>query len=214
MSSAIPPEITPDEKDWATVAAAGCAECGHLPQAPQLTGALLLASVDLWRARIEATDARLRPDASTWSPLEYLAHVRDLTLVFAQRLSSTLAENEPELASWDQDAAAVEASYYALDPAEVIEEYAIAATALAEAFDAVVGSQWERKARRSDAVTFTVASMANYFLHDIRHHLHDVGVKLPDSSRLGDSTGSGKDSVDQLHQRHSDSATDQSHGHL
>ena len=196
MSSAIPPEITPDEKDWATVAAAGCAECGHLPQAPQLTGALLLASVDLWRARIEATDARLRPDASTWSPLEYLAHVRDLTLVFAQRLSSTLAENEPELASWDQDAAAVEASYYALDPAEVIEEYAIAATALAEAFDAVVGSQWERKARRSDAVTFTVASMANYFLHDIRHHLHDVGVKLPDSSRLSESTRSGKGSMD------------------
>jgi hypothetical protein len=35
--------------------------------------------------------------------------------------------------------------------------------------------EWSRPGRRSDGATFTVNSLSRYLLHDIVHHLHDVG---------------------------------------
>ena len=48
-------------------------------------------------------------------------------------------------------------------------------TAIADRFDTVHGNQWDRTGRRSDGASFTIDSFARYFLHDVVHHLHDVG---------------------------------------
>ena len=45
---------------------------------------------------------------------------------------------------------------------------------LAVRFDGLSGGQWQRTGRRSDGASFTVTSFAQYFLHDVLHHLHDV----------------------------------------
>jgi len=52
----------------------------------------------------------------------------------------------------------------------------VAATDVATRFDTVVGESWQRTGRRSDGASFTVDTFARYFLHDIVHHLHDVGA--------------------------------------
>ena len=36
--------------------------------------------------------------------------------------------------------------------------------------------RWERRGSRSNGSQFTVATLAGYFLHDVEHHLHDVGA--------------------------------------
>jgi hypothetical protein len=41
-------------------------------------------------------------------------------------------------------------------------------------FAGVQGDQWDRPGRRSDGASFTVDSIARYYLHDIEHHLWDV----------------------------------------
>jgi hypothetical protein len=52
---------------------------------------------------------------------------------------------------------------------------AVEAEATAGEFDAVEPCQWARPGRRSNGSAFTVATFAVYFLHDIEHHVYDIG---------------------------------------
>jgi hypothetical protein len=85
-----------------------------------------------------------------------------------------LTEDEPLYPNWDQDATAVEDAYLGQDPLTVAGQLGGAAEVLAGAFEQVEGSQWDRRGRRSDGATFTVASFARYMIHDPVHHLYDV----------------------------------------
>ncbi len=94
-----------------------------------------------------------------------------------------LTQVDPEFENWDQDATAVEDRYSEDDPTEVAAELSTAAETLAAHFDAVRGDQWQRTGRRSDGARFTVDSFARYFLHDVLHHLHDVGAEERETVR-------------------------------
>ena len=45
---------------------------------------------------------------------------------------------------------------------------------IAASFGRVPEDQWGRKGTRSNGSEFTVLTFAQYFLHDVVHHLHDV----------------------------------------
>ena len=85
-----------------------------------------------------------------------------------------LDEHDPLFANWDQDATAVDAKYADQDPDVVSTQLVVAAERLADAFDSVVGEQWQRPGRRSDGSVFTVDTFARYLIHDPVHHLRDV----------------------------------------
>jgi len=116
----------------------------------------------------------VRPDANTWSPLEYAAHVRDVYRLGQVRIGLMLAEDDPIYPNWDQDATAVEERYGEQDPAAVSRELLEAAAALSDDLDRVTGKEWARPGRRSDGARFTVGSFAKYVVHDPVHHLWDV----------------------------------------
>ena len=139
------------------------------------TGERLRAAVPGYVASLSRPDARERPAPATWSPLEYGCHVRDVFRLFDERLSLMLTEDDPLFANWDQDATAVEERYWAQDPVEVADALAHAAAATAAAFDAVRPDQWVRTGRRSNGSVFTVRTLAVYCLHDVQHHLVDLG---------------------------------------
>lgn len=169
-----PQQIEPDTKDWTVVVEQGCAECGFEPDYDvTTTGDRLRATVPPWREQLARIDVRERPEPTTWSPLEYGAHVRDVLDVMRGRLELMLAEDGASFAGWDQDEAAVRARYDLQDPGRVAQEYAEAVDATAAAFDAVAGEQWSRRGSR-DGTAFTVETLAVYTLHDIEHHLADV----------------------------------------
>ncbi|MGW6173346.1 DinB family protein [Arthrobacter sp. NPDC055138] len=170
--------ITPDTKDWTWVTERPCPECGFDPAGitPDRIGPALLASVPRWQAALAEPGVGSRPDSSTWSVLEYAAHVRDLCRVFDTRLQLMLGQDNPDFANWDQDAAAVEGQYASLDPLAVAQELAAAAADAAAAFNAVTPAEWDRSGRRSNGSVFTVTTLGTYFLHDVTHHLHDVGA--------------------------------------
>jgi hypothetical protein len=48
-------------------------------------------------------DLRVRPEPAEWSVLELLAHLADAELIIAARLRWIAAEDEPEIAPYDQD---------------------------------------------------------------------------------------------------------------
>ncbi len=171
--------IVPDTKNWTFVLEAPCPECLFdasrvaFREVPDLVRATARAFAE----RLQEPGADVRPDDSTWSPLEYGAHVRDVFRVFEGRLALMLAEDAPRFANWDQDATAVEDDYGSQDPRVVARELVASAESVADAFAAVDVSQLDRAGSRSDGSVFTVETLALYFVHDPIHHLSDVSPR-------------------------------------
>lgn len=172
-----PPPIPAEDKDWTWVLERPCPECGFdsADVEPDQIGARLRDTVSRWQDVLGRAAAGTRPDPVVWSPVEYACHVRDVCALFGQRLAMMLELEDPEFSNWDQDRTAVAGRYDLAEPGTVSAQYAAEAAATAGAFDSVRGTQWQRTGRRSDGASFTVASFGAYFLHDIEHHLDDVG---------------------------------------
>lgn len=174
-------QIPPDLKDWTWTIERACPDC-HFA-APEVTDGqvvgLLAAFAAPWPGRLAAADATSRPDPTTWSPLEYAAHVRDVCRLFAHRTHLMLTQDEPGFADWDQQEAADEGDYAAQDPAEVASGLAAAAHEWAGLLAGLADAQWERSGVRGDGVRLTVRTLSRYGLHEMAHHLWDVGVALP-----------------------------------
>ncbi|WP_032379003.1 DinB family protein [Rhodococcoides fascians] len=168
--------IDPDTKNWTWVLERACPDCGFDSSAVDYDDIpdLIRADVERWDAVLRRDDVALRPDDSTWSALEYAAHVRDAHRIFRTRLELVLTEDDPEFANWDQDATAVSENYNDQNPAAVAAELGDAARALADDFAAVPPEKRDRTGRRSGGSNFSVESLAAYYIHDPIHHLWDV----------------------------------------
>ena len=173
--------IVPDEKDWTWVLERVCPDCGFATQDVDRDelARRIARTTDAWRAILQRPDVDDRPDESTWSPLEYACHVRDVHRVYAGRVGRMLDEVDPHYDNWDQDATAIDDRYAEQDPATVADELATAGATLGALFAGVVGDGWERTGRRSDGASFTIDSIGRYYLHDIEHHIWDVTGARP-----------------------------------
>ncbi|HEV7205699.1 MAG TPA: DinB family protein [Jatrophihabitans sp.] len=165
-----------DVKDWTWAITEPCPDCGFDPASvtPGQVPALTRRHATSVRAAVLGPGATTRARADVWSPLEYGCHVRDVCLLFAQRLDLMLTEDDPRFANWDQDETALEAKYWTQDPTAVADQLAAAADSIASAFATVEDGQWSRPGRRSNGSVFTVDTFARYFLHDLAHHAWDV----------------------------------------
>lgn len=168
--------IVPDTKNWTWVVRRACPECGFDASVVGFRDipGLLRANAGRWGAVLARADVRIRPDDATWSPLEYAAHVRDVHRVFLARFSLMLAQDDPAFANWDQDEAAIEGRYAEQDPVLVGAELVAAADESAAMLEAIPDAALGRTGRRGDGSSFTVESLARYFVHDPLHHLWDV----------------------------------------
>jgi hypothetical protein len=172
--------IERDTKDWTWVLARPCEECGFDAESvgTDVLAEKLRDGATRWSAVLSRDDVRIRPSESQWSPLEYACHVRDVFLVFYGRLVLMLENDNPTFENWDQDETAAEGRYCDQDPAEVRDEICASARRYADRFDAVEEAQWSRPGLRSNGSEFTVESLGRYSLHDVVHHLWDVGAPI------------------------------------
>jgi hypothetical protein len=168
----------PDDKDWTWVLDRPCPECGYDATSVEVADLprLVAEAAAPWAAVLARPDVRVRPAPTVWSPLEYACHVRDVLLIFAERAVLIRSTDDPAFANWDQDATAIAERYWEADPAEVADQLATAATVNAATWADVAPTEWQRPGRRSNGSVFTLDTLGRYFLHDLRHHLHDVGA--------------------------------------
>lgn len=168
--------IVKDSKNWTWVIDTPCPDCGF--DALQYPDAAIAPAIRdnarSWPAVLTRETVRDRPDDSTWSPLEYSAHVRDVMRVYRERLRLMVETDDPLYPNWDQDETAVADRYNEQDPTAVDSELAEIAAELSAAFEALEAQQWQRRGRRSDGASFTVSRMAKYMTHDLVHHRWDV----------------------------------------
>lgn len=169
-------EITPDDKDWTWTLEQACSDCGF--DAAAVGGAeiasLVTAYTTPWKDVLARPDVATRPDPTTWSPLEYACHVRDVCDLFADRVQLMLDEDGARFANWDQDVTAVESRYDEQSPSVVADEIPVAAARLSAAYAGLSPSEFERRGFRSNGSEFTVLTLGRYGLHDLAHHLWDV----------------------------------------
>ena len=172
----------PDTKNWTWVLERPCPAC-HFDAGTiecHTVGRTLRSIVDAWRDVLSRGDiVRQRPPKRAdsepiWSALEYGCHVRDVFVLFNERLHLMLTQHDPAFPNWDQDATAIAKRYWEDEPTAVRETLVVAGTQLADAFDRVRDDQWLRTGTRSDGARFTIESFGRYFLHDPIHHLQDV----------------------------------------
>ncbi len=168
--------IAPDTKDWTWVLDEPCPECGFTAGTfpAEQVGQRLRDDLPRWQAVLAGPDAAVRPNADIWSAAEYASHVRDVCDLFVVRLEQMLTEDDPQFANWDQDETAIEKDYASARGSEVSAQLVPAFHAAADAFDAVPDDAWERPGRRSNGSIFTTRTLAQYFLHDLVHHLYDI----------------------------------------
>ena len=179
--TADPPLPEPDAKDWTWVTDSACPECGFDPAAlPRARiAADLLETAEVWQEVLAAPRVDARPEPGVWSPLEYACHCRDVYSLFGERAEMMLDRLDPMFENWDQDATAVEKRYWEADPAIVSVDLQAAARSAAAVFARVGNPDWARPGRRSNGSVFTIESLGRYFVHDLVHHLHDVGARPP-----------------------------------
>jgi DinB superfamily len=173
---AVATPITPDTKDWTWVLERPCPECGFDPATVgrDELGPGIRDSAAGWPVRLGEGDATRRPRPDVWSPTEYACHVRDVHVLFAERLGQMLADDGARFANWDQDATAVAERYDLQDPAEVGPALVEAAERVAAVYESVPDDAWGRRGVRSNGDVFTVETLGRYHLHDVVHHLWDV----------------------------------------
>ena len=168
--------IVADTKNWTWVIERPCPECGF--DASSYSEAdiapAIVDNATSWAVVLARPTVRLRPNDSTWSPLEYAAHVRDVLSVYRERLRLMVETDDPLYPNWDQDETAIADAYNEQDPSVVGAQLTANASDLAAACAALSALQWLRVGRRSDGASFTVSSMAKYLTHDLVHHRWDV----------------------------------------
>ena len=168
--------IEPDTKDWTWVLDRPCPDCGFAAAevAVDQIPTIIRDNATTWEAVLTLPDAGVRPDPTTWSPLEYPCHGRDVDRIFDVRVEMMLEQDEPRFPNWDQDETAVSERYAEQVPAVVAGELLEAAERVCERYESVPPGSWGRRGIRCDGSEFTVESIGRYHLHDLVHHAWDV----------------------------------------
>lgn len=123
----------------------------------------------------DAPDAvfRRRPDATTWSALEYTAHVADRLDHLGPSVRRIVYEDHPSIDAFDGDDRAVEHGYNALDRTEVLGWLDIACAELASVLEEVPAGDWTRPGIVAGVERDTIG-LARDGVHEGSHHLRDV----------------------------------------
>jgi hypothetical protein len=121
---------------------------------------------------------RQRPDETTWSALEYAAHMRDVIMLWGWGLNAVLKEDHPLIPVPSQtELDGISSEYAALDPATVADELEANAERMAVKADAVDEGGWGR-AGDFGGDDITALDILRKVTHEGHHHLLDIGRVL------------------------------------
>jgi hypothetical protein len=123
---------------------------------------------------------RRRPEPATWSPLEYLCHVRDVLLVQRERVLLARRAVRPSFEPMGRDERVEHDGYGAQEPFAVARQAEDAATLFANVLDRLDSPEWERTVIYNYPSPWerSLRWVAVHTVHEVRHHLLDVTTQL------------------------------------
>ncbi len=141
--------------------------------------AVLREAVPRYRELLTSTSPSVllaRPDASTWSALEYACHVRDVLLVQRDRAVRALVEEVPEFPPMHREQRVDILGYRDEPPGLVAEEIAMATGLLTRLLDRLDEGRLGRRCVYGYPTPTEVdlAWLGRHTVHEVDHHLLDV----------------------------------------
>ena len=133
------------------------------------------------------TVIRRRPDAKTWSALEYAAHVADILEAMTPQLVEIAHKDNPSVVDpIEPDSRAADRRYNDMDPREVLDWLERSATGAADTVEGLSANDISRKATYPYGQRELIDVVRN-MVHEGYHHLRDaervlravVGKPLP-----------------------------------
>jgi hypothetical protein len=119
---------------------------------------------------------RRRPQPDTWSPVEYLCHVRDVYVASTIRSYRIRTEDSPAVEPLFNDLRVVRFRYAQADPTAVLAELDLVVAGFGDEVDRVVDA--ERTLSRQPNETRTARWLVRQALHEGLHHLADIRAGL------------------------------------
>ena len=169
--------IVPDDKDWTWTLDRACPDCGFdaAAVAPDDIARLVTAYTEPWAEVLARPDVATRPDPTTWSPLEYACHVRDVCDLFADRVRLMLDEDGAalrELGPGRDGGREPTTPRRTRAPSRPSSPWLPPASR--GRMPACPVPRGSGAGVRSNGSEFTVLTLGRYGLHDLAHHLWDV----------------------------------------
>jgi hypothetical protein len=124
----------------------------------------------------ELADVTRRPQAQTWSVLEYCCHVRDVLLVQRERVLLALREDQPDVATMGRDERVEADGYNEQRPVDVARQLQDSALMLGGVLRRLAAESWNRTLMYNypERAPRSVRWVAVHTLHEVTHHLGDV----------------------------------------
>ena len=141
-----------------------------LRASPVILGALV--------AGLDDEQIRRRPAPGEWAVIEVVAHVADVDERAHTRLRRMLAEDNPFLPAFDQDALAVERGYIGMDLPEQVARYRQSRAAHLADLAGLDRRQWQRSGRHEAAGDLTVQVYEAHVASEDVDHLAQIARLL------------------------------------
>ncbi len=161
-----------------------CEECGFeydLSEARE-AGQSIVAGVAEFSLHLRGRDVslRARPQATTWSPLEYGCHLRDVLLVQRERVLAARRVDLPSFHAMGRDERAEHDGYAEQNPADVARQLTDAGQMFANVLDRLGPAEWDRRVMYNypQRAERSLRWVAVHTVHEVSHHLLDVRRQL------------------------------------
>lgn len=117
---------------------------------------------------------RFKPAPDKWSIHQILIHMTDSEISSTSRLKKVLAEDEPILISFDQDAWANNLGYDLLDREQYLLLFQLLRSSMQTILDNLTSEQSERVGVYVDQGRFTFKQLMEYRIEHVRNHLAQI----------------------------------------
>ena len=130
---------------------------------------------------------RRRPDAHTWSVLEYACHLRDVYATYTIRLHRARTEDRPIVEPMLNDLRARRFRHNERDLRAVLDELSANVAGFGEEIARVRAHQWDRTVTRLPGEERTARWLVRQASHEGTHHVRDIqGVAARVAHAAGD----------------------------
>lgn len=118
-----------------------------------------------------------RPIEGKWSSLEVVAHLTDFEIVYADRVTAIIAENEPTLPGRDEKHYAARLAYQQRDLEEELRLMDVCRARVVRILRTLGEGDLARVGRHTEAGPLTLAQMLERIINHVEHHVKFIHEK-------------------------------------
>lgn len=116
----------------------------------------------------------LRPIPGKWTAREIVHHLADSETVSGIRLKRLLAEDQPLIQGYDQDAYAVRLNYNAREMGPALEAFRSARANTAQLLDSMSEEDWQRQGTHSESGPYSVEDWLRIYADHAHNHAAQI----------------------------------------